>query len=513
MEKPWFIGRAALERTAKLPDHRRLVGFTMDGPDAPVEGSPIWSEGEIIGHVTGSWHSPALGRTVMLGWQKRTPFPDHVEIDGRDGQRDADAVLRPRGPSCPRLIGCEARAWSPTRPRSMRFVARASRRLRSRCGSRRTSCSSSASSGRDLRIRRCHAIVADEAGLGRRLVRDRCHRCPTSNGTSPRRARRSPRVRSPASRPRCGCPVDGEASSSSRPPPTPQRWRNGSGGAHERIHPDAAAHPLAGHGPKPAYDVVIIGGGGHGLSTAYYLATRHGITNVAVLEADYIASGNTGRNTTIIRANYGIPEAIRFYHHSQQMYAALEDETGASLMHQTRGILWCAHTEMAMRTERARCAMNQALGVETVMVTPAEIKSLVPQIDLAGAGRYPILGASHHLAARPPGTTASPGPTPAGRRSVESTSSSTRRSVALRTEGDRVVGVETAGGPISAGHGAVGDRRPGDQARGPGRTPPADPDPSAPRLRHQRLRPGPAHDRRQHGTRCATSRRPNAARC
>ena len=81
--------------------------------------------------------------------------------------------------------------------------------------------------------------------------------------------------------------------------------------------------------PKPAYDVVIIGGGGHGLSTAYHLATRHGITNVAVLEADYIASGNTGRNTTIIRANYGIPEAIRFYQHSLERYQTLEEETGA----------------------------------------------------------------------------------------------------------------------------------------------------------------------------------------
>lgn len=204
-------------------------------------------------------------------------------------------------------------------------------------------------------------------------------------------------------------------------------------------------------GPKPAYDVAIIGGGGHGLATAYYLATRHGITNVAVLEADYIVSGNTGRNTTIIRANYGIPEAIRFYHHSQQMYAALEDETGASLMHQTRGILWCAHTEMAMRAERARCAMNQALGVETVMVTPAEIKALVPQIDLAGAGRYPILGASHHLA----GATARH-----DRVAWAYASGASQRGVdlfqhtpviALRSEGDRVIGVETAAGPISAG--------------------------------------------------------------
>ncbi len=83
MEKPRFIGRAALERTAKLPDHRRLMGFTMDG-DAPVEGSPIRDGDEIIGHVTGSWRSPVLGRTVLLGWQRRTPFVDRVTIEGRE---------------------------------------------------------------------------------------------------------------------------------------------------------------------------------------------------------------------------------------------------------------------------------------------------------------------------------------------------------------------------------------------------------------------------------------------
>ena len=205
--------------------------------------------------------------------------------------------------------------------------------------------------------------------------------------------------------------------------------------------------------PRSSYDVVIIGGGGHGLSTAYYLATRHGITNVAVFEADYIASGNTGRNTTIIRANYGIPEAVRFYDHSLRMYETLEDETGANLLHQTRGILWCAHTEMSLRTERARCALNRALGVETVMIGPEEIKALVPQIDLAGDGRYPILGASYHL----PGANARH-----DRVAWAYASGASQRGVdlfqhapvtALRTSPDeaRVVGVETPFGSISAG--------------------------------------------------------------
>jgi sarcosine oxidase subunit alpha len=83
MEKAAFIGRAALERTAKLEDHRRWMGFTMDGA-APTEGSPIWADGEIVGNVTGSWTSPLLGKALVLGWQKRAPFRDRVEIDGRD---------------------------------------------------------------------------------------------------------------------------------------------------------------------------------------------------------------------------------------------------------------------------------------------------------------------------------------------------------------------------------------------------------------------------------------------
>ena len=203
--------------------------------------------------------------------------------------------------------------------------------------------------------------------------------------------------------------------------------------------------------PKAAYDVVIVGGGGHGLSTAWHLAVRHGITNVAVLEADYIASGNTGRNTTIIRANYGLPEAIRFYQHSLELYQGLEAETGAAVLHQTKGILWMAHTEMAMRTERARCLMNSACGAKTEMVTPSQIKVLVPQLDLTGGGRYPILGASYHVEA----ATARH-----DRVAWAYASGASLRGVdlfqhtpvtGLVIDGDRVVGVQTPDGRIGAG--------------------------------------------------------------
>ena len=110
MEKPFFIGRAALERTATLEDERRWVGFAMDG-EAPPEGSPIRSvdDGDVIGNVTGSWTSPLLGRALMLGWQRLGRFDDEVEIDGRRGGRDADAVLRPGGPSVPALEPVDGR--------------------------------------------------------------------------------------------------------------------------------------------------------------------------------------------------------------------------------------------------------------------------------------------------------------------------------------------------------------------------------------------------------------------
>ena len=259
---------------------------------------------------------------------------------------------------------------------------------------------------------------------------------------------------------------------------------------------------------------MIIGGGGHGLSTAYYLATRHGITNVAVIEADYIASGNTGRNTTIIRANYGLPEAIRFYQHSFEMYRDLEDEVGAAILHQTKGIFWLAHTEMALRTERARAAMNTACRREDRDGHPGRDQGARP------AGRPDRRAAATRSSA--PRTISRRATARHDRVAWAYAAGAAKRGVhviqhtpvtGLVRDGDRVVGVETAAGSDRGGRRPVRGRRPGDAAGGPGRPPAAGPDAPAPRVRHERLSPRASGRSSPAPSSTATCHRPSAARC
>ena len=147
--------------------------------------------------------------------------------------------------------------------------------------------------------------------------------------------------------------------------------------------------------PESSYDVIIVGGGGHGLATAYYLARVHGIRKVAVLEKGYLGGGNTARNTTIIRSNYLWDESSQLYEHALKLWEGLSQELNFNVMFSQRGVMNLGHSLQDMRDIERRVNANLLNGVDAEVLSPREIKERVPLIAIGGDVRYPILGASY----------------------------------------------------------------------------------------------------------------------
>ncbi len=146
--------------------------------------------------------------------------------------------------------------------------------------------------------------------------------------------------------------------------------------------------------PKPSYDVIIIGGGGHGLATAYYLAKQHGIRKVAVLEKGWIGGGNTGRNTTIVRSNYLWDESAAMYEHSLKLWEGLSKDLNYNVMFSQRGVMNLAHNLHDVRESIRRVNANRLNGVDAVWLDAAGVKEFCPIINISPDVRYPVLGAT-----------------------------------------------------------------------------------------------------------------------
>ena len=143
---------------------------------------------------------------------------------------------------------------------------------------------------------------------------------------------------------------------------------------------------------RPSYDAVIIGGGGHGLATAYYLAKLHGMRNIAVLEKGWIGGGNTGRNTTIVRSNYLNPESAGIYEHALKLWEGLSQELNFNVMFSQRGVINLAHDPGEERELRRRIYANQLAGVDAEWVGPTQLSELCPILNLDPNIRYPVVG-------------------------------------------------------------------------------------------------------------------------
>ncbi|HEY5786313.1 MAG TPA: sarcosine oxidase subunit beta family protein [Microlunatus sp.] len=219
-------------------------------------------------------------------------------------------------------------------------------------------------------------------------------------------------------------------------------------GADLPAHPDFLwRNPV----PKKRYDVVIVGGGGHGLATAHYLAANHGITNVAVLEKGWLAGGNMARNTTIIRSNYLWDESAGIYEHALKLWESLEAELDYPILFSQRGVLNLAHTLQDVRDSVRRVNANQLNGVDAEWVDAAGVKELCPIVNIRPDIRYPVLGATYQPRA---GIAKHDYVAWGFARSADRAGVDLIQNTAVTgflTEGDRVVGVRTSQGDIAAG--------------------------------------------------------------
>jgi len=146
--------------------------------------------------------------------------------------------------------------------------------------------------------------------------------------------------------------------------------------------------------PRKEYDVIIIGAGGHGLATAYYLAKEHGVTNVAVLEKGWLGGGNTGRNTTIIRSNYLYDESAGIYEHAVKLWEGLSQELNYNVMYSPRGVMMLAHNVHDVQVFKRHIHASRLNGIDNEWLTPEQAKEFCPPLNISQSARYPVMGAA-----------------------------------------------------------------------------------------------------------------------